>query len=137
MQVSVEKVSNVERRLTIVVPANKVEEAYTVQINRFAKSANIKGFRPGKAPMSFIQQRFGDDARKEALSDVMQNAFNEAITEKILKPINTPQIEPKVMAPDQPLEFIASFEVLPEIEKVKHSIENIEKLGGRYHPRRY
>lgn len=128
MQVSVENVSNVERRLTIVVPVNKVEEAYTVQINRFAKNANIKGFRPGKAPMSFIQQRYGEDARKEALSDIIQKSLYEAITEKNLKPINTPQVEPKVMAPNQPLEFVASFEVLPEIESVKHSIENIEKL---------
>jgi len=129
MQVSVEKVSNVERRLTIVVPVNKIEEAYTIQINRFAKNANIKGFRPGKAPMSFIQQRFGDDARKEALSDVIQKSLYEAITEQNLKPINTPQVEPKMMAPDQPLEFVASFEVLPEIEKVKLAMDNIEKLN--------
>lgn len=129
MQVSVEKVSNVERRLTIVVPVNKIEEAYTIQINRFAQNANIKGFRPGKAPMSFIQQRFGDDARKEALSDVIQKSLYEAITEQNLKPINTPQVEPKVMAPDQPLEFVASFEVLPEIEKVKLVMDSIEKLN--------
>lgn len=129
MQVSVEKVSNVERRLTIVVPVNKIEEAYTIQINRFAKNANIKGFRPGKAPMSFIQQRFGDDARKEALSDVIQKSLYEAITEQNLKPINTPQVEPKMMAPNQPLEFVASFEVLPEIEQVKLAMDSIEKLN--------
>lgn len=128
MQVSVEKVNNVERRLTIVVPVNKVEEAYVLQINRFAKNANIKGFRPGKAPMSFIQERFGDDARKEALSDVIQKSLIEAMTEQNLKPISTPQVEPKVMAPDQPLEFVASFEVLPEIGDVNVSIDNIEKL---------
>lgn len=128
MQVSVEKINNVERRLTIVVPANKVEEAYTLQINRFAKSANIKGFRPGKAPMSYIQERFGDDARKEALSDVIQKSLVEAMTEQNLKPISTPRVEPKVMAPDQPLEFVASFEVLPEMGDVKFSMDNVEKL---------
>jgi trigger factor len=128
MQVSVEKVSNVERRLTIVVPAATVEEAYTVQINQFARNANIKGFRPGKAPMSFIQQRFGEDARREALSTVIQKSLDEAILGEKLQPISRPRIEPKIMTPDQPLEFIASFEVLPEIEKVKHDIQNIEKL---------
>ncbi len=128
MQVSVEKISNVERRLTIVVPVNQVEEAYTRQINKFAKNANIKGFRPGKAPMSYIQQRFGDDARKEALSDVIQNALYQALTEKNLRPVSTPQVEPKVTAPNQPLEFIASFEVMPDIESVKFSIDSIEKL---------
>lgn len=128
MQVSVEKLSNVERRLTIVVPADKVEEAYTIQINRFAKNANIKGFRPGKAPISYITQRFGEDARKEALSDVIQNALYEAITEQNLKPVNTPKVEPKVMTPDQPLEFTASFEVMPEIENIQFAMEGIEKL---------
>jgi trigger factor len=129
MQVSVEKVSNVERRLTIVVPANQVEEAYAIQISRFAQKANIKGFRPGKAPLSFIQQRFGDDARKEALSDVIQKSLYKAITEEKLIPINTPHIVPKVMMPDQPLEFIASFEVLPEIENIKFSMNNIDKIS--------
>lgn len=128
MSVSVEKVSNVERRLTIVVPANKLEEAFKIQLDRFAKNANIKGFRPGKAPISFIQQRFGEDAHKQALSDVIQHAFYEAIEVNKLKPINSPRIEPKAITAGQPLEFIASFEVLPEIDNVKFSIPSIEKL---------
>jgi trigger factor len=128
MQVSVEKVSNVERRLTIIVPANQVEEAYAKHIDRFAKNANIKGFRPGKAPLSYIQQRFGGDARQEALNEVIQKSLYDAITEKQLQPVSQPRVEPKIMAPDQPLEFVASFEVLPEIEKVQFSMDNIEKL---------
>ncbi len=128
MQVSVEKISNVERRLTIVVPVNQVEEAYTKHINKIAKTINIKGFRPGKAPLSFIQQRYGDDARKDALSDVIQDALTTAIREQQLKPISLPKVEPKVMADHQPLEFIASFEVMPEIEKIAFAMEHIEKL---------
>src|SRR3990167_6328137 len=128
MQVSVEKISNVERRLTIVVPTNQVEEAYAKQIDRYAKKANIKGFRPGKAPLSYITQRFGDDARKEALGEVIQKALHDAITEKQLRPITSPQVEPKVITPNQPLEFIASFEVLPEIEKIQFSMDQVEKL---------
>lgn len=128
MQVSVEIVNKIERRLTITVPANLVEEAYTTQINRIAKQANIKGFRPGKAPMAFIQQRFGDDARKEAYSDVIQNALYDALVKNDLKPIGTPRVEPKSMIANQPFEFVASFEILPEIEKVNFSMDNIEKL---------
>lgn len=128
MQVSVEKVSDVERRLTIVIPANQIDQAYDNQINRLAKSANLHGFRPGKAPIAVIKQRFGDDARKEAMSQVIQNALYEAIEKNNLKPVSTPRIEPKVASPDQPLEFIASFEVLPEIGKVNCVLANIEKL---------
>lgn len=127
MQVSVENVSKVERRLTIIVPANQLEQAYTEQIDRFAKQANIKGFRPGKAPLSYIKKRFGDDARKEALSVVIQKALREAITEHNLKPVSTPRVEPKLASLDQPLEFTASFEVLPELEKIEFSMDSIEK----------
>lgn len=128
MQVSVENISKVERRLTITVPANQVEEAYSKQIDRFAKSANIKGFRPGKAPLSHIKQRFGEDARKEAMSEVIQKALYEAIAQKNLRPVSAPRVEPKVAAADQPLEFIVSFEVLPEIEKVQFSLKEVQKL---------
>lgn len=128
MQVSVEIVNNIERRLTISVPVNMVEEAYTAQINRIAKQANIKGFRPGKAPMAFIQQRFGEDARKEAYSDIIQKALYDALIEKNLKPVGTPQVQPKTMLADQPFEFIASFEILPEIEKINFAMDNVEKL---------
>lgn len=133
MQVSVEKVSNVERRLTIVVPANQVEEAYAKQIERF-KSANIKGFRPGKAPLSHIQQRFGEEARKEALGEVIQKALYSAIEEQKLRPVSMPRIETKITLPDQPLEFIASFEVLPEIENVNFTMDTIEKLSVAVNP---
>src|SRR5262249_20832628 len=102
MQVSVEKISNVERRLTIVVPAEKLEEAYSKQINQYAKNANIKGFRPGKVPLSYITQRFGKEAQKEAMSDVIRQALYEALAEQHLKPINTPQVESKLMVPNQP-----------------------------------
>ncbi|MFZ2315573.1 MAG: trigger factor [Gammaproteobacteria bacterium] len=127
MQVSVEKVSNIERRLTITVPVTQIEAAYAKQMDILAKKANIKGFRPGKAPKSFIQQRFGNDARQEAYSEVIQSALYKAITDEKLQPISTPQVEPKVMVIDQPLEFTASFEVLPEIEKITLAMESIEK----------
>lgn len=128
MQVSVENVSNVERRLTIIVPADLVEEAYAQQINRFAKKANIKGFRPGKAPLSYIQQHFGEDARKEALSEVIQKSVQDALEEKKLNPVSQPQIQPKTITPNEPLEFTVSFEVLPEIGTVKFSMDKVEKL---------
>ena len=86
MQVSVEKISKVERRLTIIVPAEQVEAAYTKRISQFAQKANIKGFRPGKAPMSVITQQYGADARKEALGEVIQDSLYQAISNEKLKP---------------------------------------------------
>lgn len=129
MQVSVEKVNSVERRLTIVVPAEQVEAAYSKQMSKIAQKANIKGFRPGKAPMKVIEERFGNDARKEAFGEVIQHALYQAIFEHKLNPISTPQVEPKLMQPNQALEFMASFEVLPEIENVAFAMDSIEKLN--------
>lgn len=127
MQVSVEKISNIERRLTITVPVSQIEAAYTKQMDMLAKKANIKGFRPGKAPKSFIQQRFGGDARQEAYSEVIQSALQQALISEKLQPVSMPQVEPKVMTPDQPLEFTASFEVLPEVGEVKLAMASIER----------
>jgi trigger factor len=127
MQVSVEKISDIERRLTIVVPADQVKAAYTKEINEVASKANIKGFRPGKAPFPVIQQRFGESARKDALNSVMQKALYEAIAETKLHPISMPQVMPKMMLADQPLEFTVSFEVLPEVGNIQFAMTNIDK----------
>lgn len=128
MQVSIERVNNVERRLTIVIPSEKIESTYQQQIQRIAKTANIKGFRPGKAPLSHIEKQFGADARHEALSYVMQNAFQDAIKEQQLNPISTPRIEPKTLMPNQPFEFTVTFEVLPEMGDIQFKIDEVEKL---------
>lgn len=128
MQVSVEKVSNVERRLTITVPASQVEAAYKQQLNQYAQKANIKGFRPGKAPLAVITQRFGQDAHKDAISSVIQSTLMDAIREQNLRPINQPMVEPKSVSTSEPLEYIATFEILPEMETIKFSMDKIEKL---------
>lgn len=129
MQVSVEKVNNIERRLTISVPAATVEEAYAKQIKEFAKTLKIDGFRQGKVPMSFVEKNFSDRVRLDALSTLMRSAFSEALASHNLMPINTPNIEPKQpAAASEPFEFVATFEVLPEIENVTFTAEKLQKL---------
>lgn len=127
MQVSVEKISNVERKLTITVPVEKIEEAFTTQINNYAKQSNLKGFRPGKAPLNFIKQRFGAEAYKDALNEIIQKSLDQALKNENLRPISLPQIEAKTMAQNEPLEYTASFEVLPEMGDIKLTLETVEK----------
>jgi len=129
MQVSVEKINKIERRMTVSIPANQVEEAFDRQIKLVAEKANIPGFRAGKAPLNVIKQRFGNEARSEALGEVIQKALYQALAEQNLKPVSMPRIEPKTTGlNEQPLEFVALFEVLPEIDNVNLKIDNIEKL---------
>ncbi len=129
MQVSVEKISKIERRMTVIIPANEVEEAFDRQIKLVAEKANIPGFRHGKAPLNVIKQRFGNEARSEALGEVIQQSLYKALAEQNLKPVSMPKIEPKTTGLNQqPLEYVASFEVLPEIDNVNFKLDSLEKL---------
>ncbi len=129
MQVSVEKVSNVEHRLTITVPAEVVNAAYNRQIEQYSRKAKVNGFRPGKAPRAQIEQLYGVDARQMALGEVIQSSLDEAITAQKLKPIDQPRVEPKSVLENQPLEYIATVETLPEIETVACDLGEIDKLN--------
>ena len=127
MQVSVEAPSKLERRLTVVVPVETLNQAYDKRIASLAKNAKIAGFRPGKAPLNVIKQRYGDTARQEALSEVIQSSLYAAIDQEKLNPVGVPSVLPKMIVEDQPLEFVATFEVLPEVENFSFKLSNIEK----------
>ena len=116
MQVSVENTSALERRMTIAVPAERVENEVNKRLQQTAQKAKIPGFRPGKVPMSVIRQRFEADARQEAVGDVIQSSFYEAVAEQKLAPAGQPSVEPKVLEKGKDLEFVATFEVFPEIK---------------------
>lgn len=116
MQVSVENTSVLERRMTIGVPAERFETEVNKRLQQTALRAKIPGFRPGKVPMSVIRQRYEDSARQEALGDMIQATFFEAVREQKLNPAGTPAVEPKVFEKGKDLEYVATFEVFPEFE---------------------
>lgn len=116
MQVSVESTSALERRMTIGVPAERVETEVTKRLQQTARRAKVAGFRPGKVPMSVIRQRYEDSARQEALGDLIQATFYEAIVEQKLNPAGAPAVEPKSFEKGKDLEYVAIFEVIPEIQ---------------------
>ena len=116
MQVSVESTSALERKMTISVPAERIESEVTKRLQQTAKRAKVSGFRPGKVPMSIIRQRYEADARQEVLGDLIQATFYEAVVAEKLNPVGQPAIEPQVFEKDKALEYIATFEVFPEFE---------------------
>lgn len=128
MQISVEKVSNSEQRLTISVPHQEIEAEYQKQIQEVAKKANLQGFRPGKAPLQLIMKRYGEEVRRDAMSTVMRQALSDAIKEHQLQPINYPRIEPKVGKNANAFEFVAYIEVYPEITDIAFDMKDVEKL---------
>lgn len=116
MQVSVESTSALERRMTVGVPAERIETEVNKRLQQTASRAKVPGFRPGKVPMSVIRQRYEDSARQEALGDLIQATYYEAIVAQKLNPAGAPAVEPKVFEKGKDLEYVATFEVFPEIQ---------------------
>ncbi|MBS3803158.1 MAG: trigger factor [Oleiphilaceae bacterium] len=127
MQVSVESTSNIERRMTIGVPAQEIEQAIDKRLQHAARTVKMNGFRPGKVPMSVVKRRFGDGIRQEVLSEVMRESYVKAVEEQQVEPAGWPKFEPKTVEPGKDLEFVAVFEVLPEIELGDLSKITVEK----------
>src|SRR6185295_17161903 len=91
------------------------------------KTAKVNGFRKGKIPLDYIKQRYGDSARQEALSEVIQKSLYAAINQEKLNPVGVPTVEPKTVLPGQPLEFVATFEIMPEVNTVHFDLTTLER----------
>ena len=115
MQVSVENVSGLERRVKIAVPADQVEQAVNKKINQAARTIKMDGFRVGKVPLNVIKKRYGASIRAEALDDIIRDAYVSAIQQSELKVAGFPNIEPISFAEGKDVEFAAVVEVYPEI----------------------
>lgn len=124
MQVSVETTSQIERRITIQVPAAEIDGAVSARLKETAKNVRLNGFRQGRVPMAVVNQRYGDSVRNEVVGEVMRERYVRAITEEGLSPAGFPQIEPKVNQAGKDLEFVAIMEIYPQVELA--SIEGAE-----------
>lgn len=128
MQVSVENTSALERRMTIGVPAERIESEIDKRLQQTARRAKVPGFRPGKVPMSVIRQRYESSARQEALGDLIQSTFYEAVVQEKLNPAGSPAVEPKVFEKGKDLEYVATFEVFPEFKVADFAGIVVERL---------
>jgi len=116
MQVSVETIGTLERRMEIQVPAERVEKAIDERLQKMSRTVRLKGFRPGKVPVKVVRQQFGQQVRQEVLGDVMQSTFAEAVVQEKLTPAGGPRIEPINLEQGADLKYRAVFEVLPQIQ---------------------
>jgi trigger factor len=116
MQVSVETTQGLERRLTISVPAEKVDVEVNNRLRQMSKTQRINGFRPGKVPPSVIQKRFGKSVRQEVAGEIMQRNFVDAIVAEKINPAGRPSFVAKSNEIGKALEFEATFEIYPEVE---------------------
>lgn len=115
MQVSIETTSGLERRLTVGIPADVIDSEVEKRLREAAKTVQLKGFRKGKVPVKVVKQRYGAGVRQEVLGDAINRSFYDAVRKEAVTPAGKPSIEPKQIEPGKDIEFVATFEVYPEV----------------------
>lgn len=116
MQVSVENTSALERRMTVQIPAERVDGEVKTRLQSLAKTVKLDGFRPGKVPFKVVERKFGAKVRLEAMGEVISSTYQEALQQQQLRPAGEPHIEPLKDGVAETIEYVATFEIYPEVE---------------------
>lgn len=128
MQVSIESSEGLERRMTVEVPAERVNEEVEKRLKKIARTARLDGFRPGKAPLSVIRRRYAGEVHQEVFGELLQTSYFEALKQEDLEPAGEPKIER--MDDKDPAEgfgYTATFEVMPTVELKDMSEATIQR----------
>ena len=121
MQVSVEKTSELSRKMTVSVPEELVQEKMELRFKSLAREVRLDGFRPGKVPQHVVKKMFGDRVRGEVTGDLIQSTYFEALQEQNLRPAGYPHIHSS--NEKEGFKYTAEFEVYPEI-----SLEGVDQI---------
>jgi trigger factor len=151
MKAELTDVNETRRDLTIEVPSDVVDEAIGHAAAKLGRSARIPGFRPGKVPANVIRQRFKPQIMQDVAEHLVSKAVGDALVEKGVEPIATPDIKDLVLEEGKPLTFKATFDVVPnfdpgdlgsleatepavgvEDEAVNHALERLRERNARY-----
>ena len=128
MQVSIESLEGLQRKLTVQVPSDKIANAIEQKLKQISKTVKMDGFRPGKVPARVVRQTYGAQIRQEVMGDMIESSYREAIIQEKLRPAGMPEIVPlKEAADKEGLAYSATFEVYPEITAVELDSIEIEK----------
>lgn len=128
MTVTVETLEKLERRITLVLPADTINNEVQTRLKKLARTVKADGFRPGKVPMSVVAQRYGYSVQYEVVNDKVGEAFAKAADEAALKVAGMPRISQKDEAPEGALAFDATFEVYPEVQIGDLATAEVEKV---------
>ncbi len=124
MQVSLETTQGLERKVTITLPADSVENQVKARLREVGKTTRIDGFRKGKVPVAVLEKRYGQSVFVEVAQEQMQQNYIQAIIQEKVNPAGAPFFEPKSMKRGEDLVFTATFEVYPDVE-----VNNIDKIS--------
>lgn len=118
MSSQVSEISPVLVEVKVEVPWATVQKDMEDGYTRAARTARIKGFRPGKVPRSVVKQMYGAQVRNEVLTSLIEKGLWSAIEEHSIAAVATPSVEPSPMKDGEPLSFTAKVEVRPKLDKI-------------------
>lgn len=124
MQVSVEVTGGLQRKLTIQVPSEEIEQEVSNRLNSLKSKVNLKGFRKGKVPLDVVKKHYDGSVRQDVLEATMRQTWQEAVIQEKLRPAGTPQFSPQQAETGKEFEYSVTFEVYPEISI--GSLEGVE-----------
>jgi trigger factor len=116
MKVEFADVTETRKRLTVEIPSDLVDAEFDRITSRLARSAKVPGFRPGKVPLTVVRQRFKDDILHDIARSLVPRALDDALGERTLDPVDTPDVRDVVVEPGRPLTFTATFETVPAFD---------------------
>jgi trigger factor len=146
-------VSDTQKNLVVEIPSTVVDAEIDKVARDYSRAARVPGFRPGKVPAKVVRQRFRDQILHDVAHGLIPRAVDEALRERGVEPVDTPDIRDVVVEEGQPLKFTASFETVPPIEPgdyatitlhqksgsvpesaVDDALENLRQRAARYEP---
>ena len=130
MAVTVETLEKLERRITLVIPANDLNSEIETRLKKLSRTVKADGFRPGKVPMSVVAQRYGFSVQNEVMNDKLGQAFSSAANQAQLRVAGSPRITQKDEAPEGQLAFDATFEVYPEVKLGDLSVVEVDRISS-------
>jgi len=120
MQVNVQKLSPVLVEFDVVIDADLVKKEVDKAYRSVAKTARVRGFRPGKAPRKVLTHMFGARVAADVAQRLVDDSFPRAVSEHKVQPVSSPAFEPQKLVDNQPFSYKARFEIIPEIESVEY-----------------
>lgn len=116
MEIHVESPGGLSRRLHVKIPSERVERELGLRMKQLAARARIPGFRPGKAPLKVVQQQYGESARMDVIGELVRQTWPEAVAQAQVQPAGSPNFEVTSEKAGEPLAYVASFDVFPEVK---------------------
>jgi len=116
MKVEVQDLSSVEKKVMVEIPAERVKDEFELAFQELQKTAKIKGFRPGKAPLKLLEAHFKDYIREKVLRKLLEETVPPALDRKQLKPITEPILDFGELKAGSAFSYTLQVEVKPRVE---------------------